>query len=183
MKRQLAILITINSFFVFAMSMFAPLYAVYIQKIDAATYHIGGIWAFYLLCVAGLTYSISKFENRRKYADYFLIMGFFCRMIGWLGYIYANSLGHLYFIQAFLALGEAFGTPSFDLIYSSFLTKGKIASEWGTDISLNALITAAASFTGGIIVHSFGFTVLFFIMIGLSLLSTGIALKYRREFG
>jgi MFS family permease len=182
MKKQLRVLLTINSFFVFAMSMFAPLYAVYIQQINAEIYQAGWIWAFYLLSVAVLTFTISKFENRKKYADYFLILGFFCRMAGWVGYIYANSLVHLYVIQLLMALGESFGTPSFDLIYTSFLTKGKVASEWGSDISLNALITAIASFIGGIVVHTYGFTVLFCIMIAASFVSMVLAIKYRREF-
>ncbi len=182
MKKQLQILIAINSFFVFAMSMFAPLYAVYIQKIESSTFHIGGIWAFYLMSVAILTFTISKFENRRQYADYFLILGFFCRTAGWFSYIFASSLFHLYLIQLLMALGESFGTPSFDFLYTSFLTRGHIASEWGSDISLNALITAVASLAGGIIVHTFGFTILFCIMIILSFLSTIIAIKYRRAF-
>jgi hypothetical protein len=81
-----------------------------------------------------------------------------------------------------MALGESFGTPSFDLIYTSFLTKGRIASEWGSDISLNALITAVASFIGGLIVYGYGFTALFCVMIGASLVSTVLAIRYRKEF-
>ena len=121
MKKQLKQLLLVNSFFLFAMNMFSPLYAVFIQKIDSAIYHVGGIWSFYILTVGILTLIIRNYENHQKYADYFLILGFICRLIGWTSYVFATSLIHLYLIQIIMALGESFGTPSYNLIYSSFL--------------------------------------------------------------
>lgn len=182
MKFQLKLLILLNSFFVFSVNLFAPLYAVYVQKIDSAVYHIGGIWSFYILLAGFLTIFISRFENHKKYADYFLIVGFAFRIIGWFGYIFASSLLHLYLIQIFMALGESFGTPSFNFIYSSYLTKGEIAHDWGINSGINYIIMGAASFLGGMIVYLYGFHALFGAMIFFSSMSILLALKFRKSF-
>ena len=158
--------------------MFAPLYGTYVQNINSAIYHVGSIWSFHILSVGILTLFISKYENHKEYADYFLILGFICRAIGWLGYIFATSVIHLYLIQLVMALGELFGTPSFNLIYSSFLTKGKFASEWGINKSLNSFLMAGASFLGGII------WIQHFILYndGIIFCKYSIALKFRTYF-
>ena len=117
MHKQIKLLIFINGFFVFAINMFAPLYALFIQKISFDVIHVGGVWATYIILSGFLVYLISKYENNLKYADYFLISSFLMRALGWGSYIFATSLWHLYAIQIFLALGEAFGTPSYNSLF------------------------------------------------------------------
>lgn len=165
------------------MNLFAPLYAVFIMDLTSEVYHVGGIWGFYIFSVGILVLLISKYENRSKYADYFLILGFVFRVSGWLGYIFANSVIHLYLIQILLALGESFGTPSYNLLYSRYLDKGHFASEWGLNTSISAFIMGGAAILGAIVVKNFGFIPLFVFMIILSLVSMIIALKYRRDLG
>ena len=82
----------INSFFIFAIALFAPLYAIYVRQITDNIIHVGGVWSVYVFSVGILVYLISKYENRLKYASYFLIFGFLFRAIGWFGYIFANSI-------------------------------------------------------------------------------------------
>lgn len=183
MHKQIKLLILTNSFFIFAVSLFAPLYAIYVEQISASLYHVGGIWGFYLICVGVLVYFISKFENKIKYADYFLILGFMFRSIGWCGYLFASSLIHLYLIQIFIALGESFSTPSYNFLFSKNLDRGKSGSEWGLNTSLNAFIIGFAAIAGSIIVQNYGFAPLFIIMITLSLVSTIFAVKYRKQLG
>ena len=183
MHKQIRYLLLINSFFVFAINLFGPLYAIFIRQITPEIYHVGGIWSFYIFSVGVLVLLISKYENRLKYADYFLILGFFFRSMGWLGYIFAEKIFHLYLIQIFLAIGESLGTPSFNFLYSKNLDKGNFASEWGLNTSISAFIMGAAAIIGSIIVKIFGFVPLFIFMIILSFISTIIAFKYRKQLG
>jgi len=178
MRKQIIYLIVINSFFVFAINMFAPLYAAYVQNIDNAVINVGGIWSFYIFGVGIFTYFVSKSENRLKYADS-LVIGFLFRIVGWTGYIFSYSVLHLYLIQVFLALGEAFGSPSYNSLFSTHLEKGKFTRAWGLGISINSIVTGIASFIGSLIVVIAGFKTLFIIMIGMSLVSTVLALRYR----
>ena len=55
-----------------------------------------------------------------------MILNFGIKIIGWVGYIYVSTLWSLYAIQILFAIGEAIGTPSYDLLYSINLTKGTI---------------------------------------------------------
>lgn len=183
MHPQIKYLLWLNSFFIFGMNLFAPLYALYIQGINPSIQHVGGVWAFYVISMGCLVYIISKFENHIKYADYFLIVGFLGRSIGWLGYIFVTNIAQVYLIQLFLAAGEAFGTPAYNTLYSLNLDKAKAASEWGLSASINAFIMGLAAWLGSWIVGSFGFPVLFIFMVVLSLMSVILALHYKHALG
>lgn len=181
MKPQLKLLLLVNSFFVFAGNLFAPFYALFVQSINLEIYHIGGIWSVFIFSSGILTLIISRYENHKKYADYFLILGFLFRAFGWLSYLFVERLWQLYLIQIIMAFGEAFGTPTFNFLYSSHLTKGEIATDWGINSAINAFIIGTASFIGGMIIQFFGFNALFMTMVGLALLSSGIAWKYKKK--
>jgi hypothetical protein len=159
--------------------MFLPLYAIYIQRIDKAVFHVGGIWSCYILAFGLITFFARKYLNNTKYSSNFMILNFAIKIIGWFGYLYASALWCLYAIQILFAIGEALGTTSYDLLYSINLTKGDYATDWGLDKSVNAFITAAGAFVGGLIVHYFGFNILLIIMIFLSTWSILLGLKLK----
>ena len=181
MKNNIKKILLLNSFFVFGQTMFLPLYAIYIQKIDQAVFHAGGVWSFYILSFGILTFFIRKHLNNKKFSVNYMILNYIIRIVGWVGYIFAFSIWHLYALQLLFAIGESFGTPSYDLLYSINLTKGKFASDWGLDKSITAFITAGGAFSGGVIVQYFGFITLFILMIVLSTFSIILALKYRKS--
>ena len=178
MHKELKYLLLTNSFFLFANNLFAPLFALFIQKIDSAVFHVGGIWSTYIFGVGILTFILSRYENHIEYADYFLIAVFFFRMIGWIAYYFSTQLWHLYLIQIIMAIGEALGSPSYNVIYSRFLTKGKYGSDWGLNTSITSFVIGFASLFGGLIVQYFGFDILFIIMIVSSIISIIIGFYY-----
>ena len=63
MHKELKYLLLTNSFFLFASNLFAPLFALFIQKIDSAAFHVGGIWSTYIFGVGILTFILSRYEN------------------------------------------------------------------------------------------------------------------------
>ncbi len=183
MHKQIKYLLLTNSFFIFAINLFAPLYAIFVRGLTDNLFHVGGVWGFYIFAVGVLVLIISRYENRLKYADYFLILGFVFRVVGWVGYIFAGNILHLYMIQIALALGESFGTPSYNFLYSRFLDKGQVGSEWGLGTSVSAFVMGGAAIVGSLIVSSYGFVPLFVFMIVLSFISMILALKYRKSLG
>jgi hypothetical protein len=182
MKTKLKLLILTNSFIVIAINLFAPFYAVYIAKLTESNYHIGTIWSAFVVLAALFTFILSRFENNKQYADHFLIASFISRSIGWYLYTVATNIYHIYFIQVFLALGEALGTPSYNLLFTNFLQKGKIAYDWGVNSSITFLTIGVASFVSGFIIEWYGFNVLFYIMILLSFIAMILGLKFKNEF-
>ncbi|VVB61353.1 Uncharacterised protein [uncultured archaeon] len=178
MRKQIKHLMLINSFFVFAINMFAPLYASYIQKMDVGVVNIGGIWSFYILSVGILAYFVSRWKHSREYVSHLLILGFVFRATGWMGYIFAGSVWQLYLIQLFLALGEAMGSLSYNSLFAAHLDNRGFSPEWGFNMSINSFITGGAPLIGAAVVYTFGFGALFVFMIGLSFISTMLAFRY-----
>ncbi|MFH0713380.1 MAG: hypothetical protein V1722_02355 [Candidatus Micrarchaeota archaeon] len=84
-------------------------------------------------------------------------------------------------MQLIFALGEAFGTPAYNYMYSSFVNQNKFGNEWSVNTATVAFIVGLASLVGVIIVEKLGFHALFVAMIVLSFVSIGIALKYGKE--
>ncbi|HLD80497.1 MAG TPA: MFS transporter [archaeon] len=183
MHKQIKYLILINAVFVFALNMFAPLYAIFVQGITKDIVHVGGVWGFYIISVGVFTYFISKWEDKLKYADLFLLLGFALRALGWGGYLVAATLGHVYLIQLVLALGEAFGTPAYNAMFAKYLDKGRFASEYGLQTSIHSFVIGGASVIGALIVSEYGFKALFALMIAFSGASTLAAYKYRGLLG
>lgn len=179
MKNNIKKILLINSFFVFSQTMFLPLYAIYIQRIDQAVFHVGGIWSCYILAYGFIAYFARTYLNNRDYSSNCMILNFGIKIIGWVGYIYASALWNLYAIQILFAIGEAIGTPSYDLLYSINLTEGDYATDWGLDKSVTAFITAAGAFAGGLIVHYFGFVILLISMIVITTWSIVLGLTFK----
>ena len=93
------------------------------------------------------------------------------RIMAWIGYIFANSLWHLYLLQIILAIGESVGTVSFNAIYSEHLEKSKAIKQWGAWSSVSTIVGGFAALLGGTIVYYFGFQFLFLIMACLAILA------------
>lgn len=182
MRSETKLLLLVNSFFVFALNLFAPFYALFIQKIDPSILHVGAVWSVYIFSVGIFALLVSRYSKLMEHAGLFLIFGFLFRASGWLGYMFASSIWHIYLIQVLLAIGEALGTPAYNLLYSGFIDKRKFGSEWGVNTSVFAFATGIASLSGAVILDMLGFNALFLVMIALSFLSTALALKNKRIF-
>lgn len=180
MYKQLKYLMLTNSFFQLSINMFAPFFAIYVEKIQGTVFDVGTIWSVYILSLGLLSLIVTRFENHKEYADYFLIAGFILRMAGWVAYIYATSLLHIYLIQLVMALGDAFGTNAYNFIFSRFLSRKEVAYDYGVNLAISSFIVGTASLIGGIVVENFGFNTLFIVMILVSIVSVALGLRYSR---
>jgi len=151
--------------------MFPPLFALFVEKLKGGAFAAGSIWATFAIVTGILILIISRFGDRLREKEYLVAAGYFFRFVAWMGYYFATSLWHLYFLQIFLAIGEAAGTPAFNAIYSEHLDKGKYVRQWGICNSSGAIIMGVAAFVGGSIVSQFDFKTLFLIMTSLAAIS------------
>jgi len=170
-NRSLKILVGINSIFILGANMFPPIFALFVEELKGGAFAAGTIWATFAIFTGILILIISRFGDRIKEKEYLVATGYFFRLAAWLGYFFANSLWHLYFLQLFLALGEATGTPAFNAIYSEHLDRGKYVRQWGVGTSTGAIIMGIAAFLGGAIVSQVGFRPLFLLMASLAAIS------------
>jgi len=84
--------------------------------------------------------------------------------VGFLMYIFVNSIYFLFLVQIIIGISEAIYSPAFDSLYSKHLEKRKIGRQWGAWETMNYFSIAIGSGIGGLIANNFGFNALFIIM-------------------
>lgn len=180
-NKSLDALFVFNGIFVFAMNLFGPLYALYVQQINRDIFVVSVTWAVGLLATGIFTYAVSRTGDLLKEKEYFLMAGFLIRAIAWFLYIGVDSVYQLILLQVLLGLGEAAGSPAFSAIFAEHLDFGKHVQEYSQWMIVSNLLTAAGVFAGGFITTFFGFKWLFVCMGTLALVSFfGILVQPRK---
>ena len=180
-NKSLKILFIYNGIFVFAGSLFGPLYAVYVGLLDKNILSISITWSAFLIATVIFTLIISKIGDRIKEKEYLLMAGFLVRAIAWFLFIFATNVIYLIFLQILLGLGEALGTPAFDAIFAEHLDRGKHIKEYSNwKLVLNGA-TGVGTIIGGLIATTLGFQWLFISMSILALVSFGGVLIQPRK--
>jgi len=170
-----------NGIFMLAGGMFAPLYAVYVEKITPNVFYISIAWAMFLISSTLFEFFISRIGDKINEKEYLLMAGFLLRAAAWIMYIFVGNFFMLLIVQMLLGLGDAVGTPTFNSLIADHLDKGRHVEEYADMSILFSLSGALATIVGGAIVAQFGFETLFVIMALLSLISFfGILFKPRR---
>jgi len=180
MNKSLKTLFLFNGIFVFASSLFGPLYAVYVEGIDKSVLAVSSSWSAFLFSTTLFTYLMSKWGDKLKETEYFLICGYLIRAIVWIGYIFAGNFYMLIFLQILLGIGESLGTPSYDAIFAEHLDRNKHIRDYSIWKVISNLVGASATLIGGFVVFAYGFVPLFVFMGALALISMlGILLSPR----
>lgn len=163
-NKALRILLTTNALVLMAAAMLGPIYALFVQKVGGDLMEAsvaGGIFAL----TAGLTTLITgKFSDKVKENELIVVIGYSLMGIGFLLYLWVNSIGFLFFVQVIIGLGEAIYSPAFDAVYSKHLDGHKSGSQWGAWESMNYFTAAFGAIAGGALVTLFNFQLLFVLM-------------------
>jgi len=168
LNRALRIMLVTNSLVLLAGAMLGPIYAIYVERIggdllDAS--FAGGIFAL----VAGLTVLISgNLSDRIREKELVVVAGYLTIGLGFLMYLWVESVLMVFLIQVIIGLGEAIYSPAFDAVYSEHLDKGKSGLQWGWWEAVNYFTYAVGAVIGGLIVVNLGFEWVFIFMAGLS---------------
>lgn len=180
-NRTLRILFACNAVFVFAGSLLGPLYTVFVQGIDNRIMAISGSWAVFLLSTTLCMFLLTRLRDKGLHKKYLLTGSYLLRAVIWSLFPMVHGLAFLLILQAILGLGEAMGSPTFDAIFAEHLDPGEHVADYSEWQVIQNLVLAGATFTGGLVVSSFGFPVLFY---GMSVLAVaagaGAYLNLRR---
>ncbi len=168
LNRGLRILITVNTGMIFVMGMFAPFYAVFVEKIGGDIAFAGFSWAMFSVVAGVLILLFSKWGLRVKEQELLLALGYIIRGFVFLSYAFMTSLPQLIFTQIFWGVAVAIGTPAFDATYQNHTTKGNSLSQWGSWEGVAHIATGLAALVGGALIQAFGYSAVF---IGMSLIS------------
>lgn len=176
MKKGIKILLVADGFMSFSLGMLGPIYAIFVEKIGGDILDASWAYSTYMITAGVVMYILSKWEDRSKHKEKFIVMGYALTAVGCLLYVFVTSQTTLLIAQIILGLAIAVLDPAFDAIYAHFVTQKEEASNWGIWESTNYIITAIAAIAGGYIAKVFGFQVLFVCMFLTALMGVGYSL-------
>jgi MFS family permease len=180
-NKSLKVLFLLNSIFVFASNLLGPLYVIYVQGIDSKIITISISWATLTLSTVVFMFLMSKLGDKVKEKEFLLAGGFLVRALSWIGYIFVHNIYALLMVQVLLGLGEALGTPAWGVIFAKHLDGSKEIMDYSSWNMLSNVIAAGAVIVGGVVVSTFGFTILFISMSLLASISLiGVLITPRR---
>ncbi len=180
-NKALKTLFVFNGIFVFASSLLGPLYAVFVETIDKSIISVSLSWSVYLLSSTVFILLVGKYGDKVKEKEYLLMAGFLIRAIVWFVFPTVSTITFLIFLQGFLGLGEALGSPSYDALFAEHLDKNEHIKEYADWRLVSNIVGAVAVILGGFIVSYAGFSILFYTMGSLALVSfLGVLVKPRK---
>ena len=170
MKSPRRLFLLANSFFVLALGMFGPIYAIFVQQIGGDILDAGAAWSIFMIISGVGMLIMGKVQDMLKREKPMILLGYGLRSSAYLGYLFVSNVWHLFIVQIFLGLSAVVITPASDSFYTKYLEKGKFASQWAAWESLFFIISGVAAIIGAFIVKLFGFRILFLGMFLVSLL-------------
>jgi len=164
LNRGLRILIFVNTLMVFVVGVLSPFYAVFVQKIGGDIAFAGFSWAVFAIVAGVLTLLFGKWQLKIKEQELLLALGYIMRGVVFLSYAFMSSLTQLILTQIFWGIAAALGTPAFDAVYSAHTTERDSIAQWGQWEGIASIATGVAALVGGILIQSFGYSMIFMVM-------------------
>lgn len=168
LNKSLRILIMLNMVFTFVVGVFAPFYAIFVQRIGGDIAFAGVSWAVFTIISGILILFFVKWELRVREQELLLALGYFIRGIVFISYAFMVSMSQLIMTQALWGIAVAIGVPAFDAIYSAHTSRDGSIAEWGGLEGMSYLASGFAALIGGFAIKSFGFQPIFFAMATVS---------------
>jgi MFS family permease len=164
MRREIKILIETSLLFNIGVGLFAPIYAIFVENIGATIVDAGFAIGIYSIVFGILIILLGKVEDKYTNQRHMIFIGYIILAICALGYIFVQNATQLFILQIFIGIGAAILTPAWDAIFSKYEDEGKEAFEWSIWEGGVSIILGITAFLGGLIVVTFGWTLIFIIM-------------------
>ncbi len=169
LNKSLRILIVTNSIFVFAMGLFLPFYAVFVQKIGGNIAFAGLSWGLFQIVCGILTFWMADMQIHVKEQELILVLSYFLRGVVFASYAFMSSWQQLLITQILWGVAAALSTPVFDGTYAKHTSENLSVLQWGSWEGIAAIAAGLAALLGGVLIESFGFTSIFVSMSVISL--------------
>ena len=149
-----------------AFGLLSPVFAIFVTgQIEGGTATVVGFaMAVYFIAKSLVQIPVGRFIDKRsgeKDDFWVLILGYVILTSVPFLYLLARSPAHVYFLQSLLGVADALAVPAYLAIFSRHLDREHEGTEWSIRSVFTGGAAAIAGAAGGIIVDSFGFSVLF----------------------
>ncbi len=181
MKRGIKILLFSDAWANLALGVIGPIYAIFVEKIGGDILDASWAYFVYMLASGLVMLLLSKWEDRMKHKEKFVILGYSFLTLGCFSYLFVHNQLTLLITQVIVGVSLAFLIPAFDAVYSNYVDRKEEAFDWGAWESMAYIVKAFAAIIGGYIASLFGFRLLFFSMFIFSLIATIISINLLRK--
>lgn len=168
---------------IFSEGIILPIYAIFVQKIWWDILDASWAMAIFLITQWIFTILIQRLKWTKKHRIALLVGWWAIWVIGISLYITISSTLMLFVTQILTALGNAVADPIFDEELSNNTDKKNKLFERGLFEGMQDIINGAAAIIWWVIVVSYGFKSLIFIMIGMATLSLISIIIYVKKHG
>jgi len=163
-----------------------PVFAVFIvQYVQGGSVMIAGLASsVYWIILSLILIPVAKYldKNHGEKDDLcFISIGTTLGAIAVFGFIFAYLPWHIYLLQGLYAIGMGINIPGYTAVFTRHIEKGKEALSWSTRAALIGVGAGVAGALGGVVVHFFGFQILFLGVTILLLISAVLPLLILQE--
>jgi len=171
----------INSIFIFADSLFVPLYALFVVNIGGGAELAGILFGLKFAVTAAAEFFVIKMRDKYKLDEFLLKINFLIRGAAWLLLLFMPVIPVLVIAQIIIGVSEALGTPAVNALISENLDDKKHLREWGISQLTSYIPQAIAGALSGFIIALWGFQVLFLIMSILAFIALGLLSLHKKR--
>jgi len=178
MNRNLRIFTLSNSLMALAFGLFGPFYLIFINEVGGSIENFGIAVGLIVLSGALTSFFAGKYSDNFGRKPFLIIGGYASAIIVFL-YTVIGAIWQLYLLQILSGIVASL----FETSESSFLGDITEKDNRGKDIgkydAIVGIAGAFAIFTGGFLVGSFGFEIVFYIVAILFVISTTVMFKLK----
>lgn len=170
-NKALKILLATNGLILIAGAMLGPIYALFVEQVGGDLLDASIAGGLFALSAGLVSLVFGRLSDEMRHSEWVMVLGYGLIGLGFLLYLFVDSVLFLFAVQVIIGFGEAIYSPAFDKLYSLHLVDGKGGTEWGAWESMNYFTAAFGALAGGLIVNRFGFNAMFIVMAVLCYLS------------
>ena len=130
-NRAIKAMLFADSLILIATAMLAPIYALFVERIGGDLLDAGITFGAFSLAAGIVTLVSGTFTDRVKQAELIIVLGYIVTALGFISYIFVDTMVTLVFAQIVVGIGTAIRYPAFDAVFSSHLDKGEGGREGG----------------------------------------------------
>jgi MFS family permease len=179
MKKELVVIILANVFSAVGMGIFAPVYTLFSQRIEASYLDISTAFGVFWVAVALLEIPFGHLSDRYGKKK-FIIIGGIVSAVGSLLYLIIQTPIQLFMVEIFSGIATSMQTPAIESIISESSSKKNRGRTFGLFNSSINFSYGLASIFSGVIVTLLGMSSIFFISSALSVCSTAVVCKIKK---
>ena len=171
-NKPLRVLLFTDSLVMLACAMIVPFYTLYVERIGGDILDAGAAASLFAVAAGVSSLVAGRFSDSLRRKERVVAIGYLVTAMGFLGYLWVDSVWQLLVVQVVVGLAQAGYAPAYDALYTKHIgSKRRLGSRWSIWESLQYFSIAGGAALGAVVIYYGGFPVLFITMATLCALS------------